>query len=104
MGYMVRVELQGADRAEYTKLHKEMEKQGFKRSILRGGESLDLPDAEYWHEKEDLDHDVLRRALLAATTAHPHPLADCRVVVTRGTIVQTAGLKKTEVILPIPSP
>lgn len=57
--FTTRVELHGANSDDYTKLHSEMERQGFRRTITVDGTTYHLPTAEYDY-KGDITRDQVR--------------------------------------------
>jgi len=63
--YITRVELHAATESDYEKLHLEMAKKGFSRSIVSdGGETYRLPTAEYsftGHQPLNEVHDLALR-------------------------------------------
>ncbi len=70
--YTVRVELHGAQRGDYDRLHVEMRKQGFATTITGdNGITYRLPPAEYIIEGPVSDADVLARAKAAAAKINP---------------------------------
>jgi hypothetical protein len=69
MNYVTRVELHGANEADYEKLHAAMEGKGFSRNI-KGNDGLTywLPTATY-HVDTTVEHgDVLNAAVAAANS------------------------------------
>lgn len=72
--FITRIELQYADSDDYEKLHAEMEKEGFEKTIIGDdGQKFHLPDGEYFYDKpihvnayeKDFDA-VLNKAIKAA--------------------------------------
>jgi hypothetical protein len=67
--YITRVELHDADGADYTKLHKAMEKKGFARTITSSKDiTYHLPTAEYEFEGTETRKEVLELAKEAASS------------------------------------
>lgn len=67
--FTTRVELHDAASGDYTKLHAEMKKQGFKQTITDPkGNELNLPTAEYNYIGDRTKHQVLEAAKLAANS------------------------------------
>ncbi len=65
--FTVRIMLHEADWNDYEKLHSEMEKQGFDRTITSNdGVTYQLPDAEYDISGDISQSDVLAKAKTAA--------------------------------------
>jgi hypothetical protein len=73
--YTVRVELHGADEADYTRLHSRMESEGFVRWVeAKDGSLKRLPTAEYNMADTSLTRaEVLARARAAANVVQPRP-------------------------------
>ena len=93
-GHIVRVELLDVDEGDeaYEKLHAEMKKKGFLRTIDgQSGTTYELPPAEYNYEDGDTSaDDVLEKAKAAAKkTGH-----EARFLVTTGSR-KWSGLAKT---------
>jgi hypothetical protein len=65
--YTTRVELHDADWSDYTKLHEEMRKRGFRQTITSDdGSVYELPPAEYNFEGAATRSEVLSKARQAA--------------------------------------
>lgn len=73
--YTVRVELHGVDEGNrYEKLHEEMAKEGFTKTIYIDGGYRDLPTAEYSLKAENTTAaKVLNKAIAAANKVQPEP-------------------------------
>jgi hypothetical protein len=70
--FTTRVELHDAQRSDYEKLHVEMEKRGFSRTIVGNDKIVyDLPPAEYVYYGEVTKWDVLEKAKTAAKSVKP---------------------------------
>lgn len=81
--YTTRVELHHHQRGDYDRLHDEMAKQGFTRTIVDdNGNEFHLPTAEYNYVGPINDkHIILRRAIKAARVVKPDD--DFEVLVTK---------------------
>lgn len=81
--YTTRVELHNHKRGDYDRLHEEMEKQGFRRTITdENGNEFHLPTAEYNYVGSIDDKDtILKRAIKAARVVKPDD--DFEVLVTK---------------------
>ena len=65
--FTTRVELHDATWSDYTELHEQMRKQGFRQTITAdGGGTYELPPAEYDYQGAVTKHDVLNKAKAAA--------------------------------------
>ena len=66
--FIIRVELHSAkEKTDYDKLHEEMKKEGFKRTIIAdNGMEYHLPTAEYYKEIAETPSMVLESAKTAA--------------------------------------
>lgn len=71
--FTVRVELHKAEGDEYTKLHEEMEKEGFSRRVRNDTGTYALPTAEYSMIAVLTGQQVLKKAESAANRVQPKP-------------------------------
>lgn len=78
--FTTRVELLGSPpESEYEKLHKEMAKRGFRRTITINGETFELPHAEYNSSSDSETAEQMKdKAVAAAQTVQK----EFRVLVT----------------------
>lgn len=89
--FITRVELHDAKSDHYEKLHEEMQKEGFERTIASDvGIKYYLPTAEYYKECNDKRFDVI----LSAKKAAEKTKKECSVVAIEVTGVTWDGLKK----------
>lgn len=88
--FSTRVELHNAKSENYEKLHSEMEKRGFDRTIKAEGVLYKMPDASYIYDG-DVDanavHDKARAAVKATGISGG-------IVVTQSAGILVSGLKK----------
>jgi hypothetical protein len=73
-GFTIRVELHDANWADYEKLHREMERNGFVRTVV-GSDNVvyELPPAEYLFDGNITKWDVLEKARSVAAAVKPSP-------------------------------
>lgn len=73
--FFVRVEMRGADRAEYEELHRRMQAAGFACQICaESGPTLQLPPAEYHAILDTTNVEAVRdQALIIAREVRPYP-------------------------------
>ena len=64
--FTVRVELHNEESGDYPKLHKQMEKRGFNRTLEVNGTLYHLPDASYAYEGEQTKKQVFDEARAAS--------------------------------------
>ncbi|RZF25448.1 endoribonuclease GhoS [Paraburkholderia sp. UYCP14C] len=64
--FTVRVELHDEESGDYPKLHKQMEKRGFERTLEVNGTLLQLPDASYAYEGDKTKKEVYDKARAAS--------------------------------------
>ncbi len=100
--FLTRVELYGSPTsADYIKLHEEMVKRNFSRTIAGDdGKTYHLPTAEYSSRSTTLDADGVRALAVEAARATgyvPWPgtstSKDCAVLTAEWTILRWSGLK-----------
>ncbi|WP_343463019.1 DUF2622 domain-containing protein [Pantoea sp.] len=92
--YTVRVELHDADSGDYNKLHEQMKKQGFSKTIKVGDDVWELPTAEYSLIRAGTTRaKVLAKAEAAASAVQPKPKPS--ILVTSSNLSRKfSGLKK----------
>jgi hypothetical protein len=64
--FTVRVELHDEENGDYPKLHKQMEKRGFERTLKVNGTLYQLPDASYAYEGDEMNEQVYDKARAAS--------------------------------------
>ncbi len=77
--FTVRVELHDDEDGDYPKLHKQMEKRGFERTIEVDGTLYQLPDASYVYKGDETKEQVYDKARAAANAIG----RDAGIVVTK---------------------
>jgi hypothetical protein len=69
--FITRVELHDAIRDDYTKLHEEMRKRGFRQTITANDGSIyELPPAEYTYDGTETKEQVLEKARVCTQIIH----------------------------------
>ncbi|WP_318393550.1 type V toxin-antitoxin system endoribonuclease antitoxin GhoS [Enterobacter sp.] len=92
--YTVRVELHQNRDDDYEKLHEQMLKAGFTKTITAdvSGNTYDLPDAEYNYTSEENKEEVANKAYEIANRIRRKP----SILVTKSIGRYFIGLKKTD--------
>lgn len=88
--FTVRVELHDEESGDYPKLHKQMEKRGFERTLKVDGTLYQLPDASYAYKGEETKQQVYEKARAASDAIG----RESGIVVTKSGGRSVGGLRK----------